>query len=135
MTPTNSTDVCRRGFMTWCASAGVATTLFPGALWAASAGASVEMIDKAARLAGLEFTVAEREQMLVSLHKILDDIRGLRALNIVQSVSPPLYFNPVVPGQRFDTPAKPFVLGPQVPMACPARLEDVHSGLSPIWRR
>jgi Asp-tRNA(Asn)/Glu-tRNA(Gln) amidotransferase A subunit family amidase len=119
----------RRAFLAWCGRAGVASTLFPGALWAASAEGTEEvtaaMIDQAARLAGLAFTAEERARMLEGVRANLAGFRERRAVPIDQSVPPPLYFDPVVPGQRPEPVPARCVLGPRAPVQRPERLEDV----------
>lgn len=115
--------------MACCAGAGVTSPLFSRALWAQTdAGreaVTTEMIDHAARLAGLEFAPTDREQMVAGLRSNLDSYRGLRALAIDQSVPPPLYFNPAVPGQSLPTERRTpnFAVAPQGTR--PGNLEDV----------
>lgn len=127
--PSSGLELRRRAFLAWCGSAGLSTTLFPGVLWAQSeegtAEISAEMIDHAARLAGLEFTAEQREQMLAGVRGNVAAMRARRAIALDQSVAPPLYFNPAVPGQTFDDPQQPFVPGPRPAVTRPARLEDV----------
>jgi Asp-tRNA(Asn)/Glu-tRNA(Gln) amidotransferase A subunit family amidase len=103
-------DLRRRSFLTYCSSLGLGSTLFPGALWAQSdsgeADITITMIDSAARLAGLEFTAQELEQMQAGVKANLAGFREQRRIAIKQNVPPPLYFNPAVPGPVV-TPAKP----------------------------
>lgn len=124
-----SADLRRRAFLAYFSSAGVGATLFPGALWAQSAGGTheitVEMIDAAATLAGLDFSAGDCEQMLEGIHNNLASFTELRKIGIDQSVPPPLYFNPVVPGQVFADARKPFVLGDRTAVSRPANLEEV----------
>ena len=129
MTDENRARLRRRSFLAWCGGAGVGSTLFPGVLWAQSdegrGEITIEMIDHAARLAGLEFTAADREQMLAGIKANLDSFEALRAIGIDQAVPPVLYFNPAVPGQSFSDARRPFRPGPQPKRERPARLEDV----------
>jgi Asp-tRNA(Asn)/Glu-tRNA(Gln) amidotransferase A subunit family amidase len=108
---------------------GLGSTLFPGALWAQVDGGrkeiTIDMIDAAARLAGLEFSVADREQMLAGIRGNLERFEALRDITIHQHVPPPLYFNPVVPGQTFTDERRPFVLGYRDAVERPATLDDV----------
>jgi len=119
----------RRSFLACCAGAGVASGLFPGALWAQSDQGrleiTAEMIDHAAALAGLSFAPADRERMLAGVRANVEGFAGLRALGIDQSVPPPLYFNPAVPGQVFDEPQRPVDFGPPAAVERPADLEEV----------
>jgi len=129
MTDSSTIELHRRSFLSWSAAAGVSATLFPGALWAQSAqGArpvTATMIHECARLAGLEFSAQEAERMLEGIHANLETFTANRALSIDQSVPPPLYFNPAVPGQSFDAVQESFVLGQREAVRRPRRLEDV----------
>ena len=119
----------RRSFMAWCSATGVGSTLFPGALWAQSdAGRNeitVEMIDHAARLAGLEFSADDIAEMRDGIMNNLAGFGELRELGIDQSVPPPLYFNPAVPGQTFDDERRPFRASPGAELPRPDNLEEV----------
>lgn len=129
MTDFDAVELRRRNFLAWCGTAGVGATLLPGALWAqtleGTKDITVEMIADASRLAGLEFTAEQCEQMLATLSANLAGMRQRDAIEIDQSVPPPLYFNPAVPGQLFDAAKQSFVLGDREPVTRPARLEDV----------
>jgi len=119
----------RRSFLAWCGGAGVGATLFPGALWAQSAGGSEsitsDMIESAARLAGLNISAADREEMVTGINANLASYKALREIHIDQNVPPPLYFNPAVPGQTFSNERRPFVRGARNPVTRPSNLEDV----------
>ena len=119
----------RRAFLAYCGSIGLGSTLFPGALWAQSEGGqeaiTPEMVDHAARLAGLEFSREDREEMVEALQANLELYRGLREIPIDQNVAPPLYFSPVVPGQRFSDERLPFRPSPEPVVRRPSNLEDV----------
>ena len=119
----------RRSFLACFGGLGVSGTLFPGALWSQSreghAEITIDMIDHAAKLAGLEFSVADREKMLLGIRKNLAGFDELRQISIDQNVPPPLYFNPAVPGQVFDNVRKPFSLGRRQRVVRPPDLEDV----------
>jgi Asp-tRNA(Asn)/Glu-tRNA(Gln) amidotransferase A subunit family amidase len=107
----------------------VSSTLFPGVLWAQSAEGSkpvtTGMIAQAARLAGLEFSAEECEQMLEGVRANLTLIEAQHGMSIDQSTPPPLYFNPAVPGQSFDQLQASFVPGQRRELRRPQRLEDV----------
>jgi Asp-tRNA(Asn)/Glu-tRNA(Gln) amidotransferase A subunit family amidase len=119
----------RRSFLAFCGGAGVATTLFPGALWAQSdegrAEITAEMIDHAAALAGLSFSEADRVRMLDGIRANLGRYGDIRALRIDQSVPPPLYFNPAVPGQQFSELQGPFIPSSRGDVRRPVNLEEV----------
>ena len=129
MQESDDINVRRRSFLSFCGSAGLGSTLFPGALWAQTdegqAEVTVEMIDHAARLAGLSFSAADREEMLEGVRNNLLGFDELHELRIDQNVPPPLYFNPVVPGQVFDEPRQAFDVGPRPAVSRPDNLEDV----------
>ena len=122
-------NVRRRSFLSFCGGAGLGSTLFPGALWAQSeegqAEVTIEMIDNAAKLAGLSFSATDCEKMLEGVRNNLQGFKDLHALRIDQNVPPPLYFNPVVPGQVFDESRRPFDVGPRSKVTRPGNLEDV----------
>jgi len=119
----------RRAFLRYCTGAGVGSTLFPGVLWAQSdegrSGITAEMIDHAAALAGLHFSERDRERMLSGIRDNLERYREIRALGIDQSVPPPLYFNPAVPGQRFDEPQRPVVFAEPGNVRRPQDLQEI----------
>jgi Asp-tRNA(Asn)/Glu-tRNA(Gln) amidotransferase A subunit family amidase len=129
MTEAPDIDERRRSFLAWCATVGVSSTLFPGALWAQSAQGdkpiTTAMIAEAARLAGLEFSAEQCEQMLEGVRANLGAFAVYDPGMIDQSTPPPLYFNPAVPGQSFDTAQRLFVLGQRREVRRPARLENV----------
>lgn len=118
----------RRSFLAWCGSAGLGSTLFPGALWAQSDGAesaiTSDTIEAAARLAGLQISAADRDEMVASINANLAGIEALRKIPIDQNVPPPLYFNPAVPGQTFSHERRAFVPGPRGPVTRPANLHE-----------
>lgn len=122
-------ELRRRAFLAWGAGAGLGATLLPGALWAESAAGevpvTVEMIEQAAQLAGLDFPLAERERMVAGLRANLEAFEASAALPIDQSVAPPLYFDPVVPGTPTDPPRSPLAVARRTDVERPARLEDV----------
>ncbi len=124
-----SNPLPRRQFLAACSSACIGTTVMPNVLWAASEGGrqavTVEMIEQAARLAGLEFAAADLAQMVQGIEANLERYRSLRTLAIDQSVPPPLYFNPAVPGQRFDDERRPFRPSPPPAVERPADAETL----------
>ena len=121
--------VRRRSFLAYCSGTGLGATLFPGALWAQTeegqADVTIEMIDYAAKLAGLEFSAEDREHMLEGVRNNLAGFRSLHALDIDQNVPPPLYFNPAVPGQVFDQAPRAFNVGAREKVTRPTNLEAV----------
>jgi len=118
----------RRAFLAYCGSLGLGSTLFPGALWAESKGGqeaiTPKMIATATRLAGLEFSLEDREEMVETLTANLALYRELREVDIDQNVAPPLHFSPVVAGQRVSDERRPFRPSPMPAVRRPSNLED-----------
>ena len=100
----------RRSFLAWCSSVGFGSTLFPNLLWAQSKNGlksiTNEMIDSAAKLAGLSFSQIDREEMVLGINANLASYKALRKIRIDQNTPPPIYFNPAVPGQKFSKKRK-----------------------------
>jgi Asp-tRNA(Asn)/Glu-tRNA(Gln) amidotransferase A subunit family amidase len=119
----------RRSFLAYFAGAGLTSTLFPGALWAKlqERGASqvtADMIEAAAKLAGLSFSAEEREAMLEGVNKNLTRYEELRSQSIPNAVPLPLHFDPRVGSERFEREAL-FRPSPAPAVERPERLEDV----------
>ena len=129
MTESSSIRLRRRSFIAWCGGLGLGSSLFPGALWAQSesgaAAITIDMIEAAARLAGLQIAAPDRDEMVAGINANLASYEALRNIHIDQNVPPPLYFNPAVPGQTFSNERTPFVRGARSPVTRPQNLEDV----------
>ncbi len=129
MLEATSVQLRRRSFLAWCGSVGLGSSLFPGALWAQSEGATAaitsEMIEAAAQLAGLRISASDREEMVAGVKANLASYEALREIHIDQNVPPPLYFNPAVPGQTFSNERKPFVRSARSRVTRPENLEDI----------
>jgi Asp-tRNA(Asn)/Glu-tRNA(Gln) amidotransferase A subunit family amidase len=125
----DSASIRRRSFLACCSSLGLGSSLFPGALWAQSDGGKTEitseMIVHAAQLVGLEFSKAECDQMLEGIRNNRAMFGALREISIDQNVPPPLYFNPTVPGQKFNNARQVFQLADRSAVTRPDNLEDV----------
>lgn len=86
--------------MGYFASIGLASTLFPGVLWAkVAAGAEITAatIASAEEVAGLKFDEAERTMMLEGLKTQEQRIEALHKVPLPNSVPPAIVFNPVPP--------------------------------------
>lgn len=59
-------------------------------------------IQSAEKIAGLEFTPAERDSMLDGVRSNLESYSELRELEMPNSVMPSIQFNPVLPGMHFN---------------------------------
>ena len=122
----------RRKFMAFFAGTGVATTLFPGALWAliqqqqqAPQRITKDMLKQAEQLAGLEFTEAERDRMLQGLNGNLQTYEMLRNVPLPNSVPPAIQFDPLVPGIKLPTVQRPIRFSAPGTTTKPRNLEEV----------
>jgi Asp-tRNA(Asn)/Glu-tRNA(Gln) amidotransferase A subunit family amidase len=101
----------RRRFMAYCSSVGLSTTLFPGVLYAQAetepGPITVEMIEAAARIAGLSFSNEHREMMVEDLNSRLDVYERLRGAEIPNDVFPALIFDPTIAGASPDPDSGP----------------------------
>src|SRR2546423_6096920 len=119
-------ELDRRSFMGYFAGAGLASTLFPGVLWAklaAGAEITVETIASAEEVAGVHFDQAERELMLDGLKQQEQRIEALHKVPLANSVSPAIVFDPLPPGKKIQPePRRPMVRSEVAPRA---RVSDV----------
>src|SRR5688572_6638630 len=93
-------DKTRRKFMAYFSSVGLGSTLVPGILWARmqDAGAqqiSLAMVTDALKLSGVEFTEAERTQMLNGANQSLTRAKAIQAFHIPNDVSPPFHISAI----------------------------------------
>ena len=116
----------RRTFMAYCSGLGLGSTLFPGALWARLQDAKAvtkDLLDEAEKVAGLEFTDAERDLMLEDLNDNLEGYKGLRAISIGNQVRPALSFDPAVPEAALPRDRRPLIASRPTGVRRPANLE------------
>lgn len=109
----------RRRFLAYFSTAGLTSTLFPGALWGRLEESlrqeeppkelkiTVEMIAQAEKLAGLEFTDEDRQLMLEDVNEQLEGYESLRSQEIPNDLAPALRFDPILPGRRFSREQAP----------------------------
>ncbi|HYL92945.1 MAG TPA: amidase, partial [Alphaproteobacteria bacterium] len=93
-----------------CSRFGVATTLMPGVLWAMAddkGKVTRDMIDNAAKIADVAIADEYKDMMLDSLNGYKEGFDAIYALHIPNSVAPAVYFDPVLPGMKFETVKKP----------------------------
>ena len=126
-------DATRRQFISYFSSAGLATTLLPGVLWAKlqeDGGARVTsaMLKEALAVAGLEFTDDQREQMLNGVNQNLTRYAEMRRIHLDPNLAPPFYYSPLVPGTRLDRAAKAFR-----PAAAPAARRPTDLEEAAFW--
>jgi Asp-tRNA(Asn)/Glu-tRNA(Gln) amidotransferase A subunit family amidase len=139
----------RRAFLNACSTAGLASTLFPGILYALSAhgqepapgdkgkqaaAITPEMIDQAAALAGVgPFTAAQKQMLLGGLKDQQSSYDPIRALKLPNSVAPAFVFHPL-PAAQARTSTKPEHLKPGEDLSlqhgeaaadAPAQIEDL----------
>lgn len=125
----NSVSASRRKFLGYFSAAGLSSTLLPGVLWArlqnGDRRVTADMIREAAAVSGLEFTAEEREQLATGLNQTLDRYGDLRKIHIDDSIAPPMYFSPIVPGTKIDRVARPFKPSKVPNVRRPANLEEL----------
>jgi Asp-tRNA(Asn)/Glu-tRNA(Gln) amidotransferase A subunit family amidase len=110
----------RRAFLAISGHFGLASTLFPGALYTLSAQSSAqpqsgpkpasitpEMIDQAAVLAGITIRAEDKAAMLEGLDRQRSGYSEIRKLDIPNSVAPAFVFDPLPAGVSVSTEQKP----------------------------
>jgi Asp-tRNA(Asn)/Glu-tRNA(Gln) amidotransferase A subunit family amidase len=120
----------RRSFLGYFSSLGLAPTLFPGVLWAKleeqkPRAITKEMLRTAAAVAGVQFTDPEFDAMLAGVNENLAKYQTLRKVELDNSVAPPLYFNPIVPGMKIDRTQRAFQMSAPPHVARSQNLEDL----------
>lgn len=120
----------RRRFLSYFSGLGLASTLLPGVLWAQIQEVKMKkitkvMLQEAEKLAGLEFTDSEREQMVEGLNRRLEIYAELRSVPIDNSIAPALQFSPVVPGMKLDQERKSFIMSNVPTPKLPSDLEEL----------
>jgi Asp-tRNA(Asn)/Glu-tRNA(Gln) amidotransferase A subunit family amidase len=119
----------RRSFLSFFAGLGLLSTLFPGVLWAQlqekkMSQVTKEILRSAAAVAGLSFTEHELDAMVEGVNQHLSRYTDLRKVPLDNSLAPPLYFNPVVPGMKIDRNPRPIRHGPYPQVVRPKNIED-----------
>jgi len=104
----------RRRFLQVFSAAGL--SLVPGALAAVAGDASDitdEMLQTAARIAGISFDAGDRERILRRLNSDRGPLPGFEVLREARlgDLPPAMVFNPLVPGARLPEERKPLVRG------------------------
>jgi Asp-tRNA(Asn)/Glu-tRNA(Gln) amidotransferase A subunit family amidase len=102
----------RRSFVSYFSGLGLTSTLLPGVLWAKvdsekAAVITKEMLREACAVAGVSFTDQQLDAMLADVNKNLAKYAELRKTPLDNSIAPPLFFNPIVPGTKIDRVKKP----------------------------
>ena len=119
----------RRAFIERCGALGVASTLFPGVLWARVAGGE-EITDAsiiaAAEIAGVSFSDEDRALMLAGLKTQTAQLAALQQISLDNSVAPAMIFSPLPhPDAVPKGPQRPVIMSRQAPKSAPANLESL----------
>jgi Asp-tRNA(Asn)/Glu-tRNA(Gln) amidotransferase A subunit family amidase len=128
----------RRAFLAVSARFGLASTLFPGALYTLAAQAqsadprtstelpkiTSEMIEQAAALAGITIAADQRGLMLEGLNEQRSGYAAIRKLQLPNKVPPAYVFDPLPPGATVNAAKRDPVYGTTV-ATMPANLEDL----------
>ena len=125
--------VSRRALLATCTAAGLAHTLFPGALLALVGQAPMPlptdaapqkitpaMLDAAAAIAGITLTDEQKTMMLEGVTSQRESVLEVRKLPLPNSVAPSFLFDPVPPGTVLQTMKQPAKLGPAPAINLPA---------------
>lgn len=121
----------RRRFLSTCSGFGLGATLFPGALLAIAEdkpAITIDMIDKAAAIAGVTIPEDDRQTMLDTLNNRVKGYDDIFKLHIANSVAPALVFDPVLATTKFDTEKRPIIISEAPAIAAsgvPKNLEDL----------
>jgi Asp-tRNA(Asn)/Glu-tRNA(Gln) amidotransferase A subunit family amidase len=126
--------VDRRAFLAISSRLGLASTLFPGALYTLAAQAqqthpekpkiTLEMIDAAAAIAGITLASDQKKMMLDGLNDQRSGYEAIRALHLPNSVAPAYIFDPLPPGATVSTEKREPVYSTAV-ATMPGNLEDL----------
>jgi Asp-tRNA(Asn)/Glu-tRNA(Gln) amidotransferase A subunit family amidase len=123
----------RRSFLSYFSSLGLSSTLLPGVLWAKleSAGPDGEakvtkdMLKEACAVAGVAFTDLQFDAMLQGVNGNRIKYVEIQKTPLDNSIAPPIYFNPVVTGTKFDRVRKPIRRSAVPRLSRPQDLESV----------
>jgi Asp-tRNA(Asn)/Glu-tRNA(Gln) amidotransferase A subunit family amidase len=119
----------RRRFLAYFSSVGLSSTLFPGVLWAQAQERpepkiTLEMVKSAEKIAGLEFTDAERDLLIDGVNQNLERSVRLRQIPLANSVPSCLRFSPILSGMKFDMTRRPLRPSKVDAVKRPSNLED-----------
>jgi Asp-tRNA(Asn)/Glu-tRNA(Gln) amidotransferase A subunit family amidase len=126
----NRMEFNRRWFVGCLSSAGLGSTLLPGTLTAVAQDAAkitVEMVEAAARLAGISLDRPAIDKIVASFNSrmsLLPRYEAIRAMKLGNSVPPALVFNPVLPGMKLPSVKRPMKMS-TVKVTRPTNDEDL----------
>lgn len=124
----------RRRFLAFCTASGLTSTLLPGVLWAqmqpGTKKISLETVREAARLAGLNWTDEECQDLAESLSSLARGAEAIDKPSLTNASPLPIHFNPNPPGMAAaGVPADVFRVETGARVKRPANLEEVA-----FWR-
>ena len=119
----------RRSFLAYFSSIGLGSTLLPGVLWGRleeqkPAQVTRQMLREAAEVAGVDLSDQQLDGMLDGVNKNLPHWAELRKIKLDNSVAPPIYFNPILPGMKIDRTKREFRPSSPPHVMRPKNLED-----------
>src|SRR6187401_599988 len=119
----------RRAFLGFCAFAGLSSTMFPSMLLAqikpGTKTIAVGTIREAARLAGLEWSDAECDDVAASLSSLIRSIELIEKDKLTNASALPFHFDPRPPGITTAAPTGATRLPAAPRVRRPQRFEDV----------
>ena len=86
---------------------------------------TVEVINQAEKILGLDFSDAEADSMLSKLNDSRKDFESIRKIPLDNSVTPALYFNPLPVGFEFEKAYLPFKVSKINAVKLPANRDDL----------
>jgi len=118
----------RREFMKVFSMAGLSGTLLPGVLWAQSEGKAAitkEMIDHAAKIAGVAISDEYKAMMLLNLNDHAKGFNEIFELHMPNSVEPALVFRPETSGVHFDAQKFPMRMSEAPAISVPKNPDEL----------
>ena len=108
----------------------MSSSLFPALVWQEleaqeTRRVTVDMLRAAAAATAAPFGDAELTAMVAAANEHLTRYETLRRVRLDNSVAPPLYFNPLLPGMPVDRTKREFRPAMSRAVARPAKLEDI----------
>jgi Asp-tRNA(Asn)/Glu-tRNA(Gln) amidotransferase A subunit family amidase len=121
--------ISRREVLAMAVGAAVLPPAFPGPMAARtdlrSADITPDTIREAEKLAGVEYTPAQREQLVATIAAQIAAVKSIRALPRPLDLQPALIFDPRLPGVSYPRQANRVVLAKGVPTPLPRADADI----------
>lgn len=86
---------------------------------------TIEVVNQAEKIFGLDFTNAEADSMLSDLNDNRKDFEAMRKIPLDNSVAPALYFNPLPVGFEFEKSYLPFKVSQISAVKLPSNRDDL----------